>query len=806
MGPAEMGARATREARKLVERALQTAGLCSAPYQVDFQAATSASGGAGRGSFFFDQDDELLRSQLSQLNAAYDEEARGALAHRVQILGQEYELGDSIDWHRDYRLGRRCPVRYSSFIDLKDPELEESVRWVWYLNRHRHLAALGRAYFVSREREYAQEIVDQMLAWIEQNPPAVGVNWAAPLELALRLLSWSWALFPIRDFDGFSGKAQKRIVSSVGLQLMYVSRNLSTYSAANNHLIAQAASLFVVGGLFPGLRGSRSWRERGAEILWREILRQTYPDGVSKEQSVHYHAFVAELCAVSLLFAKRNAVEVPASVKERFGQMCDFLTAVCGAGKRPPAIGDSDDQSVLLPVAPRPLMEGLTACAAYVLDREDLASAVGELPLEAALLLGREGMNRLTSIAARASERPRVAPRSRSRAFPEGGYYVLSDGAPGLDVSCLVDCGDLGLGKTAAHGHADCLSLTLRANGKDVLIDPGTFTYHSQPRWRSYFRSTAAHNTISVDGQSQSQMLGPFVWGKRARGRVKDVTLENYFDFVTGWHDGYSRLKDPVKHQRAVVLVKPGLLVIVDVLTGKKWHEYEQNFHFGGRAAMIPEQGCAAVSEEDAGVETLLFSPALGSGGAALVEGRTEPILGWNSPVFWEKTPSRCLTISGRFKGAVLLEACVVLVPHGERRPEISFAARGREGRLYSVMKRKAERFEETLLVNLTDDEAGDESLRSDASYACLREFSAGGFEILGRNVGKMTRGGQVVFESTSRLAFMRMRIDKQEIRYEARGEGVVSVRSEGVQNVISSMPGIKWERSGEFVKIHADS
>ncbi len=819
MSPLELGERATREIRNLVEHLLQAAGVSGAAYRVDFRAATSGASAAGRvpvggdtpagvggGAVFFDAADEALRSRVFPLPERYETEAGNILSHRVRVLGHEYRLGDSINWHRDYRLGRNCPIRYSGFIDLKDPEFEESVRWVWYLNRHRHLAALGRAYFVTRKTEYAQEIVDQLQSWVEQNPPAVGVNWTAPLEVALRLLSWGWALFAIRDFEGFTPEAQKRIVGSVWLQLRHMSRNLSTYSSANNHLIAQAAGLFVSGNVFSGLGGSRAWAERGAGILWREIMHQTFADGVSKEQSVHYHSFVAELTALSLLFAHRNGIQVPAGVNERFGRMCDFLLAVSGADGAAPAVGDSDDQSAFLPESPKLFLDGLMACAAYLLDREDLAGKIDEVPLEAALLLGREGIAAVGPMTKRPEEALKRPGGLGSRAFSEGGYYVLRSGTPGLDTSCVVDCGELGLGSTAAHGHADCLSLTMKANGKHVLIDPGTFTYHSQPQWRSYFRSTAAHNTVAVDGRSQSQMLGPFVWGQRARPCLEDVTLESYFDFVIASHDGYLSLKDPVRHRRVVVLVKPGTVIIVDVLSGKAWHEYEQNFHFSGAAAVHKEEGCVAVRTGEDGEEALLFSPAVSAGTAALIEGETKPILGWNSPRFWERTPCQCLSVRGRFRGVALLEACVLTGATPGNRPRVTFTAAGQEGRLFSVLRTETESFAETSLVNLGAGPAGDDVLQSDASYVCMREFPAGGLEVFGRNVGRLVRRGEVLMEATARMPFVRIRMEKDALRYEARGDGTVSVRSGDARSVVSSLPGIKWERDGEFLRILADT
>ena len=814
MSPLEAGGRAARELRNLAEHALQAAGLSGGAYRIDLAGATSCPSAPGRapaagapstGAVFFDAADDELRARLAPLRPAYETEAEAILSHRVRVLGHEYRLGDTIDWHRDHRLGRNCPIRYSGFIDLKDPDFEESVRWVWYLNRHRHIAVLGRAYYLSRKPEYAREILNELLAWVEQNPPALGVNWAAPLEIALRLLSWCWALSAVREFEGFTPEAQKRIVGSVGLQLRHMNRNLSMQSSANNHLIAQAAALFVCGSVFCGLRGAAAWTDRGAGILWREILRQTFADGVSKEQSVHYHGFVAELCAMSLLFARRNGIQAPASVTERLGRMCDFLLAVSGPGGETPAIGDSDDQSAFLPESPRGFLDGLLACAAHLLNREDLACAIDEVPLEAALLLGREGLARVDSMAGRPA-RGLKPTRRGSRAFSEGGYYVLNGGAPGLDACCVFDCGELGLGSTAAHGHSDCLSVTLRANGREVLIDPGTFTYHSQPEWRSYFRSTAAHNTVSVDGQSQSQMLGPFVWGRRARPLLEDVTLESYFDLVTASHDGYAGMKDPVRHRRTVVFVRPGTLMIVDLLSGKSWHEYEQNFHLGGEAAMLADEGCVSVRTGSDGAETLLFCPAIGSTAAELVSGETRPILGWNSPRFWEKTPSQCLSVRGKFRGTLLLETCIVTGVVPGARPRISFPGRGTEKRLFSVVRTETESYEEISLVNLGPGPAGHESLVADASYVCLKEFAAGGLEVFGRNVKSLVRRGEVLLEAATRMPFVRARLEKNALRYEARGEGAVTVRSGGAESVVSSMPGIKWEKNGEFVRILADT
>ena len=111
--------------------------------------------------------------------------------------------------------------------------------------------------------------------------------------------------------------------------------------------------------------------------------------------------------------------------------------------------------------------------------------------------------------------------------------------------------GRLGYLSIAAHGHADALSFTLSAGGEELLIDPGTFAYHTQKQWRDYFRGTSAHNTVRIDGQDQSVGAGNFLWlahAPVARARIQCSTPQ--FDRLVAEHDGYRRLADPVTHRR----------------------------------------------------------------------------------------------------------------------------------------------------------------------------------------------------------------------------------------------------------------
>ena len=79
--------------------------------------------------------------------------------------------------------------------------------------------------------------------------------------------------------------------------------------------------------------------------------------------------------------------------------------------------------------------------------------------------------------------------------------------------------------------------------GTEVLADPGTYCYHGEPGWRSYFRSTLAHNTIEVNGQDQSSSGGPFLWTRHAGASSSGSRPPRMGDHrLVGEHDGYRAL------------------------------------------------------------------------------------------------------------------------------------------------------------------------------------------------------------------------------------------------------------------------
>ena len=125
------------------------------------------------------------------------------------------------------------------------------------------------------------------------------------------------------------------------------------------------------------------------------------------------------------------------------------------------------------------------------------------------------------------------------------------------------DCGSHGAGN-CGHAHADALSFELAANGRTLLIDPGTYTYTGSREMRDWFRSSAAHNTLTIDGESSSVSGGPFSWRTIAHCERNSWITQQRFDYVVASHDGYSRFPGSAMHTRSLLFLKDDYWVLRD--------------------------------------------------------------------------------------------------------------------------------------------------------------------------------------------------------------------------------------------------
>ena len=219
------------------------------------------------------------------------------------------------------------------------------------------------------------------------------------------------------------------------------------------------------------------------------------------------------------------------------------------------------------------------------------------------------------------------------------GHFILRAATDEQETYVHLDAAPLGFLSIAAHGHADALSWVLHVDGHPMITDVGTYTYHTEPAWRSYFIGTLAHNTIRIDGQDQAKSTGPTMWSNHYRVKVLHHETSDTLDLVEAEHNGYQPLG--VTHRRALSLDKTNhTLRIVDdiVLDRPGKHTLELPLHLHPTVTIDALNNAYQLVTSGARPVTVRPDPALA---LSVVRGESDPILGWYSSSFQQKEPPR---------------------------------------------------------------------------------------------------------------------------------------------------------------------
>jgi uncharacterized heparinase superfamily protein len=571
------------------------------------------------------------------------------LQHRVSFFALcDTPLGESIDWHRDYASGRVSSLKYSGLINHRAVALTGDVKYIWELNRLHQLVLLALAARWTGCEAYRDAIDTQTRSWQAQNPFMHGLNWKSPLEAGMRLISWAMAMvvMPVlrQTMDGDA------LAESVYQHQYFIRAFHSKHSSANNHLIGEMAGLYVGTIFWPGYRESASWRTFARRMLQQALAEQVTSDGVGKERATEYQLFIAEFFLLVGALGQVVGDPFPPAYWERLARLLTFVAAISDRAGHLPLFGDGDSaQAVWLPET--------TPERAQALARLGQARAGEETELRSTLLVWGQAPKELPLSAS-------ATLAQEAHAFPEGGYYVLAADRGGEDELVVVfDVGPLGLAPLYAHGHADALSFWLSYGGHEFLIDPGTYCYNNHTAWRAYFRGTAAHNTVRVDGEDQSVAAGTFLWRHVARCEAEDVRDNATFVEVAGYHDGYLRLSDPVLHRRRLRLDKKGrILMVTDVLECRDTHEVEISFHFSEACTVWQAARDVFLAAHGTRRLRLHLDARLTP---TLYRGSEEPIAGWVSRTFDVKVPTVTLVARGRITSTTEFRTEIIALDAG---------------------------------------------------------------------------------------------------------------------------------------------
>ncbi len=506
-----------------------------------------------------------LRAAVLELfpDAPVDAAARAdkICAGRYDLLGyRSLSAGSLPDWHRDPVHGRRAPSGFWASIKYLDPACGDH-KIIWEFNRHQHWLTLGRAYWLNGDERYRAICIAQLRHWMRTNPPLEGMNWASSLELALRAISWTYA---VEFFSRDTGDGDPWLVDllvALDRQLSHVEHNLSLYFSPNTHLTGEALALYAVSRAFPELRSSARRAQLGREVLLTQASRQVRGDGGHAELSAHYHRYSTDFYLLATLVARASGDPAARRFESAARAQAEYLRTMADDWGALPLIGDDDGGQLFPFCGSRPANAAPTLWAAAEVFDDATLEAAGTMPEEALWILGRQPRPSIRL----ARQRPWP-----SRCLRDSGYFVSRK----CGSHFVFDAGPHGF-LNGGHAHADALQVILTVAGRAVLVDPGTGTYTMDPPARDRFRSSRMHNTAIVDGHEHIVPRGPFHWLTTDDARFSAVHLGRGFDFAQGTHDAHA----PLRHVRTVAALDGLGWLVVDQLLGGGEHELEAWWH-----------------------------------------------------------------------------------------------------------------------------------------------------------------------------------------------------------------------------------
>ena len=429
----------------------------------------------------------------------------------------------------------KWPDTFSYDLTYKQRDDLGDARTCWEKHRHFRFALLAKAAYVSGDRRLLAHLSDEQDRWCEQHTFLHGIAWTSVMEVAIRAVNWMVALAFCKD-----KKLAERLRTGVINMTDYLTRHYSRFSSANNHLLVEAAAIGLAGYAF----GYRPWKELGMALLSKELLNQNYEDGVNKELSLHYQTFGMEAYCLMMRAMQAHDDKIPTAWYGMLSKQAEYVAHSLWNEQVPMEFGDDDEGKIL------DLQGGEWNYCSYILQFCSLLTgrryhAFGSIHENIFWLFSNKAIEQIRSAV--------LYDNRASRCFEVGGNTFLRDTSGRILVG--MDHAALGFGRIAAHGHADALSVQLMVDGMSVLADPGTYIYHCDLGMRNVFRKTINHNTLCLLNRAgktidQSQMLGPFLWGKRAQCMLEVCESDRWHDKIVASHNGYH----PIVHMRTVEL------------------------------------------------------------------------------------------------------------------------------------------------------------------------------------------------------------------------------------------------------------
>jgi heparan-sulfate lyase len=514
------------------------------------------------------------------------------------------------------------PQHYGQEIDW-DSNPVGDIEWLAAMQRFYWQDALLEAYTRTGKEKYAQGWVRLTGDWIHKHPlvDPDRFEWL-DIQVGIRASRWCAAFERLRRSPAFTPDFLLRFLASVHDH----ARKSFLYprTSAHNKSVIEADGLLRIALTFPEFRQARQWLARAYEVLELTVEAQLSSEGVQREWTPSYHVLVASLLADAMAAVEQTGRRFPQRLSRRVRQMLDVWLAMTAPDGTLPMFGDTQrgSPSAGAPSCPvRPMLYGATR-----FDQPLWRSyALGDL---SALAMG-------------------------SRVFPESGLYFLRSGWRRESVFLALHCSPPAI---SGHDQPDNGTFELYALGRWLMPDSGAYAYPDTPlaSERAWFRRTAVHQTLTLDGRDSANKPRHLLWA--GRPNLECVAFEN---------ESYPGLT----HRRTVFFVEGRFFVLLDEAIGSESGVLELHFQFAPGPFQLDAPAKRAWTALADGANVLLCMPE-----DSPVD--LQPEAGQISYVLNRKQPRPAIACRHRESAPAFY--LTLLLPYRDRPPETALRMAGR--------------------------------------------------------------------------------------------------------------------------------
>ncbi|WP_223592349.1 alginate lyase family protein [Neobacillus bataviensis] len=460
---------------------------------------------------------ELYKRKLLSVNVPANLEIGENRVFIIPELDFDKEFLNRFDIN-DIMSNRFTFINLTNQVKLSTAWNQKELQHLWRYNLHyfEYLFTIAYEYLNGKNRNVNYEKYRGLITnWIENNPYAFGDGWH-PYTISLRITNWIITYQIFKDEIIADNDFDKRIKESIYLQYKYLQTNLEK-DVLGNHYFENIKALIIGSVFFDEVNVKNKFKKE----LLKQLKEQILKDGMHFELSPMYHKIILEdLIKITFWL---NDEEIYHELISYIQKMVDVTYSLESNFGKTPAFNDSANG------VSKNFKCLLKVCNKYF----------------------------------------RINPQNIS--LKKSGFYIVEDQSRKL----IFDTGDICPSYLPAHGHCDALSFELSINGSPLFVNSGTFQYENG-QWRNFFRSTKAHNTVSISELEQSQFWGSFRIAKRIKKVRRKQFIYKGIQFYAGAYVSYLG----VEHKRFIGYLDEDTVIVLDFVNSKIGENVNSYLHF----------------------------------------------------------------------------------------------------------------------------------------------------------------------------------------------------------------------------------